>query len=206
MNREEKSQLSINRIIAASTEEFGTHGYSSSSVNNICRNGNISKGMLFHHFHSKEELFCQCVSRCIDELCNYIIERCVNLDYQNPENITEHFMLRVEFFEAHPHYRQIFFTAMYDQPKGMEEKIQQMTNKLSETNQTILLKLLKQYKLKDQIDPDEVAASILDFSNYLNVKYKAKIHESSSEIAEIIEKQQREFANLIAMVLYGIVQ
>jgi AcrR family transcriptional regulator len=45
------------RIINASMEEFGEKGFELASTNSIVKNAKISKGLLFHYFSTKQELF-----------------------------------------------------------------------------------------------------------------------------------------------------
>lgn len=45
------------RIINASMEEFGKKGYNNASTNEIIKNAEISKGLLFHYFGSKKSLY-----------------------------------------------------------------------------------------------------------------------------------------------------
>lgn len=47
-----------NRIIGAAMREFAQKGYKNASTNGIVKNARISKGLLFHYFGSKKELFC----------------------------------------------------------------------------------------------------------------------------------------------------
>lgn len=45
------------RILDAAMAEFAQHGYEQASTNRIVKSAGIGKGMLFHYFNSKEELF-----------------------------------------------------------------------------------------------------------------------------------------------------
>lgn len=45
------------RIINSALEEFSKNKYDKASTNNIVKNANISKGLLYHYFASKKELF-----------------------------------------------------------------------------------------------------------------------------------------------------
>ncbi len=45
------------RIINAAFKEFAQKGYVNASTNNIVKEAEISKGILFHYFNSKKELF-----------------------------------------------------------------------------------------------------------------------------------------------------
>lgn len=71
MEQKEKSRQSIDYIINCSIDEFARAGRLV-SLNSICQNHNISKGKLYHHFSSKDELLCACVCYCLDSLRNNI--------------------------------------------------------------------------------------------------------------------------------------
>jgi TetR/AcrR family transcriptional regulator len=45
------------RIINAALDEFAQKGYKNASTNEIVKNANISKGLLFHYFKNKKNLF-----------------------------------------------------------------------------------------------------------------------------------------------------
>ena len=45
------------RVLEAAQREFGTHGYSTGSLNTIAREADIAKGSLFQYFEDKLEFF-----------------------------------------------------------------------------------------------------------------------------------------------------
>ena len=53
MKREEKNQISRQRILESAAKEFAEKGYGLSSINVICAEGDISKGILYHYFKDK---------------------------------------------------------------------------------------------------------------------------------------------------------
>ena len=50
---EEKQQ----RILNAALKEFAQKGYKNASTNQIVKEADISKGLLFHYFKNKKQLF-----------------------------------------------------------------------------------------------------------------------------------------------------
>lgn len=60
MKQEERTRQSVEEILNAAIEEFAARGYDGAVINDICRNNGISKGKLFHHFKSKDDLFLAC--------------------------------------------------------------------------------------------------------------------------------------------------
>ena len=71
MRKEEKTERTKERILVAAMDEFGSKGYAASSLNNIC-NAGISKGLLYHNFENKDELFLACVRQCFHSLSEYL--------------------------------------------------------------------------------------------------------------------------------------
>ena len=64
----EKSPTMIQKkIIQVATKKFAKRGYQKTSMNEIVNAAGVSKGSLFYHFHSKEELFFQVLSRGVEQ-------------------------------------------------------------------------------------------------------------------------------------------
>ena len=55
--RQEKKEQRRNEILMASLDLFVRKGYGSTRVDDIAKNSNISLGLLFHYFKTKEELY-----------------------------------------------------------------------------------------------------------------------------------------------------
>ncbi|MHA7858800.1 MAG: TetR/AcrR family transcriptional regulator [Henriciella sp.] len=51
------------RLIAAAKQRFTHDGYAATSINDICQDLEITKGALFHHFKSKQDLFTEIWTR-----------------------------------------------------------------------------------------------------------------------------------------------
>lgn len=55
------------RILREATTEFALYGYNAASTNKIMLQAGLAKGLLFHHFFSKEELYSACLQKIIKE-------------------------------------------------------------------------------------------------------------------------------------------
>lgn len=60
----------MGRIINAAIKEFSLYPYEKASTNNIVKNAGISKGLLFHYFGNKQELY--------DELIRFVLNKLVD--------------------------------------------------------------------------------------------------------------------------------
>ncbi|MEL6435054.1 MAG: TetR family transcriptional regulator [Pseudomonadota bacterium] len=65
MGRRSKSDAeeTRERLIAAAKDRFTRDGYAATSINDICNDLDITKGALFHHFKSKQDLFTEIWTR-----------------------------------------------------------------------------------------------------------------------------------------------
>ena len=61
MKREEKNQQTRRRILDSALDEFSKQGYGASSINAVCATQDISKGIIYHYFKTKDDLFLSCV-------------------------------------------------------------------------------------------------------------------------------------------------
>lgn len=50
MKQKEKNKISRDKILNAAIIEFGTKDYGKASLNNICNDNNISKGLIYHYY------------------------------------------------------------------------------------------------------------------------------------------------------------
>ena len=60
----------------AAFQEFGTLGYENVNIEKICKVHGISKGMMYHYFSNKDDLFLACVQKVIEDLTSFVQKQC----------------------------------------------------------------------------------------------------------------------------------
>lgn len=80
MKRDEKTQIMRRKIMDSALAEFSRQGYGASSINTICTAQNISKGIVYHYFKTKDVLYLACVEECFQQLTEYLQ---TNISYEN---------------------------------------------------------------------------------------------------------------------------
>lgn len=101
MNQKEKSSQTILNIIDAGINEFAEQGRFV-SLNGICQNHGISKGKLYHHFSSKDELICECVCYCFDNLIKVIEGFETDKSISVNENFHNYCKEKIEYWYENP--------------------------------------------------------------------------------------------------------
>lgn len=200
MKREEKNQQTRRRILDSALAEFAKQGYGASSVNAICAAPDISKGIIYHYFDTKDDLFLACVEECFTLLTNYL-RQTIQLkpgDIQN--QLAEYFTARSSFFRENPVYQRIFCEAVITPPAHLQGEIQKRRQVFDELNTQILKYLLEQVDLRAEFTKPDIIETFRQFQDFLNAKYQFR--DLSPREFDFHEEDCRKALNIL---LYGIV-
>ena len=80
MKKSEKTEITITKIIESAMIEFGEKGYAGGTGNNICKTG-INKGLVYHNFTGKDELYLTCLKNSCEKVASYVNENDGAADY-----------------------------------------------------------------------------------------------------------------------------
>jgi len=69
----EQPEVRRRMLIAATTRSIAQHGYSGTTIERICAEGQVSRGLINHHFGSKEELIMQAYQQLCDSWTAYTL-------------------------------------------------------------------------------------------------------------------------------------
>lgn len=153
MTQEERKRRSREEIYQVALEEFGTHGYEKVTMERICTGHGISKGMMYHYYANKDELFLLCVERTFEHLKTYL-EQAVEREMAGSGEvdpvkvIQRYFLLREEYFQRRPLERGIFEVALFRPPKHLMEQILALRAPVRAANVRFLLWLMERAQLR----------------------------------------------------------
>lgn len=195
MKREEKIQLTKRRIMNSALAEFSNQGYGGSSINNICSVQGVSKGIIYHYFNTKDELFLACIEECFQLLTRYLAEKMQNVEGKVEEQMEQYFTARMDFFGKNPIYQRIFCEAVITPPAHLKKEIQERKKDFDTLNIRILESLLSELSLQSHMTKDEVIETFQQFQDFINVKYP------TAELAQHEKKCRRA----LKILLYGVI-
>lgn len=186
MKREEKNLQTRRRIMDSALNEFSKQGYGASSINTICSAQGISKGIIYHYFKTKDDLFLACVEECFCLLTEYLRSKMQDAESDTERQLEEYFAVRMSFFTEYPIYQRIFCEVMITPPTHLETKIQECRKNFDQLNIQILDKLLAPLSLRPPITKGEVIETFRQFQDFINIKYPVtefEAHEQSCKRA-----------------------
>lgn len=200
MKKEEKTQRTRERILAAALEEFGTKNYDSASINTICAASQVSKGLLYHNFKGKDDLYLQCVDQCYREMLAYIQERD---DDSGAFDIPQWLAIRQSFFGEHPHYSNIFFNTVLQPPKHLVGQIHAIREDFDAYYQRRLKAFLSCIPLREGITTEDALSCFMVFSEMYNGYFQNKAL-AAADYKTLIDAHEGKMAQLFHILLYGI--
>lgn len=202
MKKDEKTKLTRQKIIHAAIEEFGTKNYDGASVNAICAHNKISKGLIYHNFKNKDELYLECVKICYQQL----MENLKNVPYSSLDFHERLKMLmdtRQIFFEENPHFAQIFFNSILNPPKHLLKELKMLRNDYDHYLKQRYTELLKNVQLKPAVSLEKAVQYFLIFQEMYN-SYFRNLHSENQDMYTLIEMHETKISELLNVILYGI--
>ena len=147
MKREEKHYKSSQEILAAAMTEFGTQDYGAVTLNSICEKHHLSKGLFYHYFSGRDELFLACVRKTFAGLAFYMEEHFDGTG-EFEENIGKYFCARNAYFARNPYEKRIFFTAAFQCPAHLQEQVTALRQPLHDQNRRYIRRIFERLELR----------------------------------------------------------
>lgn len=204
MKQIEKSKQTYNRILNAAIIEFGTKNYDNASLNVICSENNIPKGLIYHNFKNKDELYLCCVKDCFSKLTEYL----KNGDYSQDdawENMIKLLELREEFFKENLHYSKIFFQTIFIPPNHLLEQIRDLRNEFDTFQIERFKELLKHIKLRDYITDSMATEYFIAYQEMFNRHFQNKVQDNK-DFSLLIKDHEISLLKMLNIMLYGIAE
>lgn len=203
MKREEKNALSRQRILEAALEEFSCKGYDGASLNTVWTKKGISKGIIYHYFKDKDELYLLCVEACFDALTEYLKTVSVTLSGPARKQLQEYFDARLSFFSVYPLYLGIFADAVFRPPAQLLPEITVRRKAFDELNISVLTKLLRSENLRAGLSVDTVVEDFRIYMDYFNMRFQMDFSAEDS-LKDILDKHEERCHQQLDILLYGV--
>jgi AcrR family transcriptional regulator len=193
------------RILDAAIEEFAINGYDKASTNSIVKKAGISKGILFHYFGSKKNLFLYLFDYCITTL----VDRYYPLRENEPEDIFERFIRinirKMKIVQEEPLMNQLVFSAVTNMPVELKAELTERHSSYSSKYLGEIFENLDTSKFREEIDSEKAIELIMICMDGLSNKYIQKYKDvSMEEILENIEEVMEDFNKYLDILKFGV--
>lgn len=197
MKQEKKTELTKKRILESAFIEFGTNGYGSSTLNTICSKNKISKGLIYHNFSGKNDLYLTCVAQCFSDVTEHLRAQDIH------DDLKKYMHMRFQYFMEHPYHARIFFEAVLQPPDNMKEQIQKLKADFDSFNHEIFKKALSKITLRENISESEA----IDYFELMQEMFNGYFSSSAytgKDFQHLVADHEERLSKILDFILYGI--
>lgn len=175
------------RILNAAISEFAQKGYKNASTNEIVKEAEISKGLLFHYFKNKKQLYLF--------LYDYLMEIMKEEYFQKPwieekdilEKIRMASFTKLELFRKYPLIFKFFLTAYSEMDDEVRNEVADRNQEMLEINLPKVYDNVDLSNVRDGVDPQKAIKLIVwALEGYAN-----------SKIPEFKTMGEKEFSDMV---------
>ena len=179
--------------------EFGEGSFKKTSADAIAKRGGVSKGLLFHYFKDKRELYLY--------LFQYALEVCVRQYMVKTYDFgeTDFFLalkmgqeIKMDMVRRYPGLFRFVMRAYYERDSVLSPKLRKGLNSLLEITSRDFLTRMDLYKFKDGIDPWEVIRLLTLAAEGM----MARTNACTAEEIETLFLEYQKYADMLRQNLY----
>lgn len=182
--------------------EFGEGSFKKTSADAIAKRAGVSKGLLFHYFKDKRELYLYLFQYAIDECMNIFNKHILKAEYFGERDFfatleTGH-KVKMDMVRRHPGLFRFVMRAYYEQDSALSPKLRRKLDDVLEHATDSFLSRMDLRKFRDGVDPRAVL-------RLLTLASKGMLAETGACTAEEIDKlfqEYQKYADMLRQHLY----
>ncbi len=203
MKQEEKTRITYERILKAAIAEFGTKSYESASLNVICSENQLSKGLVYHNFKNKDDLYLRCVELCFQTITAYLRSKPYHKNGSARDCLRELLVRRQSFFEGNPYMANIFFGTMLQPPVHLLRELREIRREFDAFHLAYYQEQLASMHLREGVTMEAALQYFSIFQDAFNGYYRNKFSESG-DFPLLVQEHEQGLSSLLDILLYGI--
>jgi AcrR family transcriptional regulator len=193
------------KIVQSSIEEFSEHGFEKASTDRISQRAEVSKGLIFHYFGSKENLFMIAMNKCIDDAIS---------EFQGMELPKDDFIsilmkmmeVKYKFFMNNPMHYKMLVGGFYNSPKKLKADLEKRYIEIRQVGINILIDIIKGLPMKKNIAAEDIVSIMSAITSIIESKYIPLFSIESSSYEKYYDVVKDEYIRLMNILMYGILE
>lgn len=190
------------KILNAAIDEFTSSGYDQASTNTIVKKAGISKGLLFHYFGTKKELYTFIYNFGMNIVLKEFED---NIDYNMKDFLLllkDVIVVKIKLMREYPNIFNFFISCYMDTSEEIKE-LSIRANERSEKINKLVYKNVDYSFFKDEIDKTKAMNTIRwTFEQYSTGQVqKIQLAEGKVEL-DRVEKELNDYIQLFSKTFY----
>ena len=182
--------------------EFGENTFKKTSADAIAKRAGVSKGLLFHYFKDKRELYLYLFQYAIDECMDIFNRHILKASYFGETDFFRTLevgqQVKMDMVRRHPGLFRFVMRAYYEQDSALSPKLRRKLDDVLEHATDSFLSRMDLRKFRDGVDPRAVL-------RLLTLASEGMLAETGACTAEEIDKlfqEYQKYADMLRQHLY----
>lgn len=201
----EEKQLEILRV---ATEEFATNGYFQTKTDTIAEKANVSKGLIFHYFQSKKNLYQVVVSTSIEALEKLFDYRQFPTD--SLINLLDYSLKKkFEIAESHKFEMAIMldvYSHLDSLPEALILEITQYIQKMEADSYEMIAQIIRKMPIKEEFHEETVVKLVLGIFNQIEMNAKQQMAHQTITDLDFFDEMIKEAREQIRILEVGFIK
>ncbi|HEX2946857.1 MAG TPA: TetR/AcrR family transcriptional regulator [Clostridia bacterium] len=195
------------KIIRACMEVFAEKGFEGASTNEIVQKAGISKGILFHYFGNKKDLFLYILDKTLDKAVNELNSYLDPLPSDIFERIAITGMMKLKMALEQPLVYKLIYITFVNTPDSLKAAVQERYKKLYDIALPMIYNGIDYSRVRDGVDPQKAIEVLVLFmegfqAQYLEA-YKNLTAEQSLLLLDKLKSDSIEYMEILKKGIYG---
>lgn len=200
MKREEKNTETREQIMKAAMKEFGENSYSDASLNSMSKEGQLSKGIIYHYFKDKDDLYLSCVSRSVTSLVQFLKEK-EQVSGHAEQDLQHYLKLRHSYFQEEAAQSGLFASFMLQPPKHLLLETQRIREELDAYNRSLFKRILTGVHLREHVTLEDAMEYFLMFQESFHY-YFSQHYQGEENLA--FQQHEKKLTKFLPVLFHGI--
>ena len=191
------------KILNACIYEFADKGYDMASTNSIVKEAGISKGILFHYFKNKKNLFFYILDYCFQIMMEEYKKYPLTETRDIFQRLSELGVIKLKIAQDHPHIVKLFMEALANSPQDMQSEIEKKYIQVSKEYMPTFFADIDYSKFRSGVETSKAIEIIMLFLGALGEKYLKDFKGKEQELFQNYDKIMEEYNEYMEILKYG---
>jgi len=192
------------RIINAAIKEFAQKGYDHASTNGIVKEAGISKGLLFHYFGNKKQMFLFLFDHCYELIADHFYQKIDLTEKDFFTRIRQAVIIKMELLTTYPDLFKFIEEAYLEDSPEVKMEVDKKIKELNEINIGKVYEGIDFSKFRNDMDIKKVLKIITWTFEKLGAEelFKAKLSPEHHIDYERIFLEAEEYFEILTKAFY----
>ena len=192
------------RIINAAIKEFAQKGYDHASTNGIVKEAGISKGLLFHYFGNKKQMFLFLFDHCYELIADHFYQKIDLTEKDFFTRIRQAVIIKMELLKTYPDLFKFIEEAYLEDSPEVKMEVDKKIKELNEVNIGKVYEGIDFSKFRNDMDIKKVLKIITWTFEKLGAEelFKAKLSPEHHIDYERIFLEAEEYFEILTKAFY----